>query len=125
MALPALIMAVFGFSGKDAGRIRATVNEVERSSKGGLPVNSRGTPGRDRKLGVLDGPLAYGATATVSIWELNAAGTDYEDSTINQTGVRCFLLAEDKQIPSGDRVHIEKVGGHWEVYAWQSCPEDV
>ena len=72
----------------------------------------------EMKLGKLDGALAYGSSATCSIW--TGTPNSETDSTVNET-VYCWLLQSGETIAAATKVVIARIGGYWQVVATQ-CP---
>lgn len=67
-------------------------------------------------MGVLDGAMSYGGSATMSIWAFN--GSADADTGANVT-VYDWLLSTGQTIASGKRVVAAFVGGRWRVIAAQ------
>lgn len=68
------------------------------------------------RMGKLDGDLAQGDTATMSVWSVNESGT-WADTGIDITVRDRFLASGAADISSGKWVKAERYGGQWIVTA--------
>lgn len=72
--------------------------------------------------GKLDEALLAGDSATMSIWELNSSDTEADTSA--NVDVWDIIMATGKQLPSGAKVIVARMGNHWIAISSDTCPED-
>lgn len=92
-----------------------------------LDISGGGGGATQYRWGKLDGALAAGATATVSLWQTTGGGWEGwdEPSTVNQEDVYAPPTLSAGTIASDQWVLIAKVNGRWIVLDWQVATQVV